>query len=93
MASLGARALYQRNGLMNSLYYTHINRGIIDSNRKNGRCDPPVRYQKGKYGKPIYAMEVELPEGARVVYDEKGCILPCGARLVIVSEKEPKIVR
>lgn len=75
------------------MYYTHINRNIIDSNRKNGTNNPPVRFQRGKYGKPTYAMEVELPAGSKVIYDPHGHILPCGARLVIVSEKEPKIVR
>jgi hypothetical protein len=75
------------------MYYTHINRGVIDSNRKNGTKNPPVRYQKGKYGKPTYAMEVELPAGSRIVYDEKGTLLPCGARLVIMSDTEPKVLR
>jgi hypothetical protein len=74
-------------------YYTHINRNIIDSNRKNGTNEPPVRYQKGKYGKATYAMEVALPEGSRVVYSADGTLLPCGARLVIVSESEPTVVR
>jgi len=74
------------------MYYTHINRNVIDSNRKHGRNDPPVRFQKGKYGKPTYAHSVSLPAGSRVVYDHKGTILPCGARLVIISEEEPTIV-
>lgn len=75
------------------MYYTHINRNVIDSNRKNGTNEPPVRFQKGKYGKPVYCHEVELPAGSRVVYDHEGTILPCGARLVIVSETQPEIVR
>lgn len=75
------------------MYYTHINRNVIDSNRKHGRNDPPVRFQKGKYGKAVYAHEVRLPEGSRVVYDNLGRILPCGARLVICSEASPEIIR
>lgn len=75
------------------MYYTHVNRNVIDSNRKHGRNDPPVRFQKGKYGKAVYAHEVEFPAGGRVVYDHEGRILPCGARLVIVSKEEPKVVR
>jgi hypothetical protein len=74
------------------MYYTHINRGVIDSNRKNDRNDPPVKFQKGKYGDPVYAHEVEFVNG-RVIYDHEGRILPCGARLVIVSEEEPKVIR
>jgi hypothetical protein len=75
------------------VYYTHINRGVIDANRKHGRNDPPVRFQRGKYGKPTYAHEVRLPEGARVVYSADGTLLPCGARLVIVSTASPEVVR
>jgi hypothetical protein len=75
------------------VYYTHVNRNVIDSNRKHGRNDPPVRFQKGKYGKAVYAHEVKLPDGARVIYDPHGRILPCGARLVIVSEAAPEVVQ
>lgn len=75
------------------MYYTHVNRGVIDANRKHGRNDPPVRFQKGKYGKSTYAHEVSFPAGGRVIYDHLGQLLPCGARLVIVSDTEPKVVR
>lgn len=74
------------------MYYTHVNRGVIDSNRRQGRNDPPVRFQKGKYGKSTYAHEVSFRSG-RVIYDHEGTILPCGARLVIVSEEAPEVVR
>lgn len=75
------------------MYYTHINRNVIDSNRKNGTNDPPVRFQKGKYGTAVYAHEIQLPAGSRVVYDPYGRILPCGARLVIISEEAPNVLR
>ena len=75
------------------MYYTHINRNVIDSNRKHEKNDPPVRFQNGKYGESVYCHEVELPEGSRVVYDHLGTLLPCGARLVIISETEPKVLR
>lgn len=74
------------------IWYTHINRNTIDSNRKHGRSDPPVRFQKGKYGKAIYCNEVELPPGSRVIYSADGTLLPCGARLVITSPEEPRVV-
>ena len=74
------------------MYYTHINRGTIDSNRKHGRNDPPIRYQKGKTGKAVYAHSVVLPAGSRVVYSADGTLLPCGARLVIMSDTEPKVI-
>lgn len=74
-------------------WYSHINRGTIDSNRKNGTNDPPVRFQRGKYGRSTYCHELELPAGSRIIYDHEGTILPCGARLVIVSEERPTIIR
>jgi hypothetical protein len=74
------------------MYYTHINRGVIDSNRKHGRNDPPVRFQKGRYGKPTYAHAVQFPAGGVVRYDPTGTILPCGARLVIESKECPVVV-
>lgn len=71
------------------VYYTHINRGVIDGNRKHGRDDPPIRVQRGKYGKSEYGRSATLPAGARIVYSNDGTLLPCGARLVIVSEEKP----
>jgi len=75
------------------MYYTHINRNVINSNRKNGTAEPAVRFQKGLYGKPTYAFEVRLPSESRVVYRPSGDpILPCGARLVICSEEAPTVI-
>ena len=74
-------------------YYTHINRGVIDANRKHGRNDPPITIKRGKSGKAIRAHEVELPAGARMVYSPHDPILPCGARLVVVSDTAPVVVR
>lgn len=75
------------------MYYTHINRNVIDSNRKNGTNDPPIKFQKGKYGKGTYCHEASLPPGSRIAYDNTGTILPCGARLVIVSDTAPTILK
>ena len=70
-------------------YYTHINRNTIDSNRKQKTNNPPIKIQKGKYGKPEYFDEVELPSGSKLIYTPHGHILPCGARLVIISKTKP----
>jgi hypothetical protein len=71
------------------MYYVHINRNTINSNRKNGTSLPAVRIQKGRYGKPTYAHRVSFREG-EVVYKPSGePLLPCGARLVIQTEHEP----
>ncbi len=73
------------------MYYTHINRGTIDSNRKHGRNDPPIKVQQGKHGKAEYGHRAVLPAGAVIEYDHEGKILPCGARLVIISEEKPQL--
>ncbi len=73
------------------MYYTHINRGIIDANRKHGTRLHPIRVQKGKYGKSEYGSSVFFAGPSRIVYNSEGKILPCGARLVIVSEEKPVI--
>lgn len=71
-------------------WYTHVNRNVIDSNRKHGRELPPIKIQKGLYGKSSYGFRVALPAGSVMRYDPRG-ILPCGARLVIESNEEPVI--
>lgn len=75
-------------------YYTHINRGVIDSNRKHGTDLPAVRFQKGKYGKAVYAHRVRFTGGGEVVQSKRGepPLLPCGARLVIVTQEKPEVV-
>jgi hypothetical protein len=74
------------------MYYTHINRGVIDSNRKHGTEKPAICFRRGRTGRATYAHEVELPAGSRVVYSPHKPILPCGARLVIVSDEAPKVI-
>ena len=74
------------------MYYTHINRNRMASNLKHGTDLPVVRIQKGKYGKPRYATKVGFVNGA-IEYKPRGDpILPCGARLVIVTEDEPVVL-
>jgi len=73
-------------------WYTHINRNVIDSNRKHGKNEPPIKFQDGRYGKPVYCHSVRLPAGATLVYSSDGKLLPCGARLVIESDEAPVIV-
>jgi hypothetical protein len=73
--------------------FIHVNRNIIASNAKHGRSEPPVRYQKGKYGKSVYAHEVEIDGPSRVIYSAHEPILPCGARLVIATESEVRVIK
>jgi hypothetical protein len=75
------------------MFYIHVNKNKILSNAKHGTNEPVVRYQKGVWGKSVYCHELELPERSRMVYSADEPILPCGARLVIVSETEPTVIR
>lgn len=74
-------------------FYTHVDRGVIDANRKHGRNDPPVTIKHGKRGRSIKAFEVELPAGSRMIYSPHEPVLPCGARLVVVSQQQPVVIR
>jgi hypothetical protein len=74
------------------LWYTHVNRNTINSNTKHGKHDPPIRIQFGTYGQSIYCNSVELPSSSRMVYSPDVPILPCGARLVIISDQKPTIL-
>jgi hypothetical protein len=73
-------------------YYIHVNRGKIDSNRKHGRDEPVITIKKGKHGKPSYAKEIAINGPVRVLSSMSTPILPCGARLVIMTETKPEII-
>jgi hypothetical protein len=75
------------------MFYTHVNRNTIDSNRKNGTDEPTVRFQKGKYGKPVYAHRVRIDGPCEVISSMHEPLLPCGARLVIASTVKPEVVQ
>lgn len=74
-------------------WYVHVDRGIIDANRKHGRNDPPVTIRRGRYGKSTKCFEVELPAGSVMVYNPHEPVLPCGARLVVKCSSEPTVIR
>jgi hypothetical protein len=74
------------------MFYVHVNRNTIDSNRKTRRDDPPVCIRDGKHGKPEYGRRIKLPAGSEIVYRSDGALLPCGARLVIECPEKPEIV-
>ena len=67
----------------------HVNRGTIDSNRKQEKNDPPLKLSRGRSSiDPEYGHEIELwtEDGVyigRFVYDPAG-ILPCGAKALMV---------
>lgn len=67
-------------------FYTHVNKHRIRSN------EPAITIKRGKSGKPTYARRVRLPAGAEIIHDPDNPILPCGARLVIVSSEMPEVL-
>ena len=74
--------------------YIHINMHKIRANRKNDTNEPVITVKHGKYGKVNeYGHEAEIMGPCKVIYggNDKP-ILPCGARVVIVTEAEVKII-
>jgi len=74
------------------MWYTHVNRNTINANTKHGTSKPAVRFQRGKYGKPRYALKVRINGPVEIEYSPHEPLLPCGARLVILSEQEPEVI-
>jgi hypothetical protein len=72
--------------------YIHVNQHKIRSNKKNNSLEPVITIKEGK--KNTYCSEVEILGPSRIFYggNEKP-ILSCGARVVIETESEIKILR
>jgi hypothetical protein len=72
--------------------YIHVNQHKIRSNKKNNSLEPVITIKEGK--KNTYCSEVEILGPSRIVYggNEK-TVLSCGARVVIETESEIKILR
>jgi hypothetical protein len=71
-----------------------VNRGVIDSNRKRKKNDPPVRAARGKYGRVIYGHVIKLDTVPPVyfVHDQNNP-LPHGARVWVETEARAVVVR
>jgi hypothetical protein len=72
------------------MWYIHINRHTIDSNRKHNLDEPPIAVRKGRNGRSIYGSSVRCDGPVYVRYGRDG-LLPCGAKVVIETELEPEI--
>ena len=72
--------------------YIHVNQHKIRSNKKNNTLEPVITIKEGR--KNTYCSEVEILGPSRVVYggNEK-TLLSCGARVIIETESEIKIIR
>ena len=72
--------------------YIHVNQNKIRSNLKRGTTDPVITVKEGR--KNTYCHEVEILGPSKVIYGHNGeKILSCGARVVIETESEYKIIR
>lgn len=73
----------------------HVNQHNIRSNRTKGTELPVITIKRGKQN--TYCNEVEILGPSRIVYSGPGCdakaILSCGARVVIETEAEIRIVK
>ena len=73
-------------------WFVHVNKNTIASNRKHGEAEPAIRFQKGRYGKPVYANRVRIKDGEFIYAPHGDPLLPCGARMVIATEIQPEVV-
>ena len=72
--------------------YIHINQHTIRSNKKNNENEPVITIKQGK--KNTYCHEVEVLGPSTIMYggNDKP-ILPCGARVVVHTESDIKIIK
>ena len=72
--------------------YIHVNQHVIRSNKKNERDDPVITVKQGS--KNTYCHQVAILGPSKVTYggNDKP-LLPCGARVVIETESEVKIIK
>jgi hypothetical protein len=75
--------------------YIHVNQHNIRSNKTKGTNMPVITIKQGRSN--TYCYEVEILGPSKIVYGGDGCdakpILSCGARVVIETESEIKIIR
>lgn len=74
-------------------WIVHVNRNVIQRNahKPPNEQEPVIRFQKGKRGKPTYAMRVRLGP-SEMVYSSTQAFTDCGAKLILITETEPEIV-
>jgi len=71
--------------------YIHINQHVIRSNKKNRVSDPVITIKQGS--KNTYCKRVKIHGPSEVIYSgNDSTLLPCGARVAVVTESEVEIV-
>ena len=72
--------------------YIHVNQHIIRANKKNKENNPVLTVKQGK--KNTYCHEVSIKGPSTVVYSgNEKTLLPCGARVAVVTESDVEFVR
>ena len=75
--------------------YIHVNQHNVRSNKTKGTDLPVITIKQGR--KNTYCNELEILGPSKVIYGGEGCdakpILSCGARVVIETEAEIKIIK
>lgn len=73
----------------------HVNQHNIRSNKTKGTDLPVITIKEGR--KNTYCNEVEILGPSKIIYAGNGCdikpLLSCGARVVIETESEIKIIK
>ena len=73
----------------------HVNQHHIRSNKTKGTDLPVITIKQGKTN--TYCNEVEILGPSRIIYAGDGCdvkpLLGCGARVVIETQSEIKIIK
>ena len=73
--------------------YIHVNQHHIRSNKSKGTSLPVITVKQGKSNR--YCNEVEILGPCRILYGGEGdvkALLSCGARVVIETESEVKLI-
>ena len=72
--------------------FIHVNQHVIRANMKHKKNDPVITVKSGKEN--TYCHEVEILGNSKVIYGGNNKpLLSCGARVVIETESEVKVVR
>ena len=76
----------------NKKTFIHVNQHVIRANKKQNQNDPVITVKSGKNN--TYCHEVEILGNSKVIYvgNDKP-LLNCGARVVVETESEVRIVR
>lgn len=71
--------------------YIHVNQHVIRANKKQGSDDPVITVKQGR--KNTYCRRVRINGPSEVVYSGNArALLPCGARVAVVTESPVEIL-